>query len=280
MHVCFSEFASQGKYRGSEAAQHLFCVFLFFFHRTCRRISFFDEAGQATIPESLIPICLTQDDTSIILAGNPQQLGPHVHSQIAQQEGLEESLLEDCITRLEDKKKQTPDSSYDCSVTLKKNYRSHSNIFGIPSSFFYNNTLQSAAETSATKLPKGLYKLFFGRDGNDFYRNLFIGVHGAERFENSKSQSQSEKWSFSNSLECECVCEIISGLIDVGIESADIEVIAVYRRQVLLLRRVLRKFGLHTICASTIDDYQGQEAKIIISTVASRGPKNDNDSRQ
>ena len=101
------------------------------------------------------------------------------------------------------------------------------------------------------------------------HRNVFIAVEGLEKVEISKSQSKVETKSFSNALECEKVCEIISALMSASdandpanrINPRDIEVIAVYRRQVLLLRQVLRRINLGAIRVGTIDDYQGQEAK-------------------
>ena len=49
--------------------------------------------------------------------------------------------------------------------------------------------------------------------------------------------------------------------------------IAPYRAQVVRLRTLLRARGLGAVRVGTVDDYQGQEEKVMfISTVASRGP--------
>ena len=58
---------------------------------------FIDEAGQATEPESLVPIGLLRCDSKpgqIILAGDPKQLGPVLMSQYSALYGLSLSLLE------------------------------------------------------------------------------------------------------------------------------------------------------------------------------------------
>jgi helicase MOV-10 len=55
---------------------------------------FIDEAGQATEPESMIPIkSMASRTTNIILAGDPKQLGPIVQSPVAGVLGLKKSYL-------------------------------------------------------------------------------------------------------------------------------------------------------------------------------------------
>lgn len=51
---------------------------------------FIDEAGHCTETESLIPLsCLLKiENGSVILAGDPKQLGPIIHSPIAKQYGF------------------------------------------------------------------------------------------------------------------------------------------------------------------------------------------------
>lgn len=60
-----------------------------------------DEAGQCTEPEIAIPISLiNKDDGQIILAGDPQQLGPVVLSPQAKRCGLDKSLLSRLLDHL------------------------------------------------------------------------------------------------------------------------------------------------------------------------------------
>ena len=55
---------------------------------------FVDEAGQATEPEVMIGIkTMADNDTNIILSGDPKQLGPIIRSAVARELGLEKSYL-------------------------------------------------------------------------------------------------------------------------------------------------------------------------------------------
>ncbi len=60
---------------------------------------FVDEAGQATEPESLIPLAgLVGQRGLVVLSGDPNQLGPVNQSPLAKKNGLDTSLLERAMT--------------------------------------------------------------------------------------------------------------------------------------------------------------------------------------
>ena len=260
---------------------------------------FIDEAAQATIPEVLIPMSLVNEQTLVVMSGDSKQLGPLVHSKVAIRGGLEKSLLETCVDMMKRSTANDDTNENENLITLTKNYRSHPDILAIASESFYDGKLETFASKKDVRIPEDeifehlkLKTMQQNKNSNEEdgatnhqcprrYRNIFVAVEGLEKVEVTKSQSQVETKSFSNALECEKVCEIISALLSATdtndaknrIAPADIEVIAVYRRQVLALRQVLRQINLGAIRVGTIDDYQGQEAKvIIISTVASTGP--------
>ncbi|XP_012956251.1 RNA helicase Mov10l1 isoform X4 [Anas platyrhynchos] len=75
------------------------------FYQTAVRLGHFthmilDEAGQASEPESLIPIGLISEaNGQIVLVGDPKQLGPVIKSKIALAFGLNMSLLERLLSR-------------------------------------------------------------------------------------------------------------------------------------------------------------------------------------
>lgn len=61
---------------------------------------FIDEAGQATEPEVMISIkTMADNDTNVILSGDPKQLGPIIRSAVARKLGLEKTYLERLIER-------------------------------------------------------------------------------------------------------------------------------------------------------------------------------------
>lgn len=61
---------------------------------------FIDEAGQGKEPEIMVPIkSVANEKTNIILAGDNQQLGPVVHSNIANALGLKTSYLSRLMDR-------------------------------------------------------------------------------------------------------------------------------------------------------------------------------------
>uniref|UniRef100_A0A669P0X8 RNA helicase n=1 Tax=Phasianus colchicus TaxID=9054 RepID=A0A669P0X8_PHACC len=91
------------------------------FYQTGTRLGHFthvilDEAGQASEPESLIPIGLISEvNGQIVLVGDPKQLGPLIKSRIALAFGLNISLLERLISRdmyLRDEDAFSADGSY------------------------------------------------------------------------------------------------------------------------------------------------------------------------
>jgi hypothetical protein len=94
---------------------------------------------------------------------------------------------------------------------------------------------------------------------------LFYGVKG-------KQMREGESPSYFNPVEIAVVVDLIDGLLKTSdVTKEDIGVMAPYRRQVYKLRLVLRSRGLRDIRVGTVDDYQGQEEKIIfISTVLTR----------
>jgi hypothetical protein len=108
-------------------------------------------------------------------------------------------------------------------------------------------------------------------DGNQF-PILFFGVVGAER------QDMQER-SLYNEVEAATIVQLITSLLEsktVDVSIKEIAVIAPFRKQVIIIRGMLRAtvvggLSLGAIRVGTVDDYQGQEEKVVfVSTIVSR----------
>lgn len=147
---------------------------------------FIDECGSATETQSLIAIaglCTSdhQINASVVMAGDPKQLGPVIKCSMAIQMGYGLSMLE----RLMDNHpyKRHDDGKYNerYIMQLVRNYRSHSAILHVPNELFYDGILKPHAPTEninwflmSDLLPcKGFPVIFHSVDGK-------TEIHGKE----------------------------------------------------------------------------------------------------
>ncbi|KAM4734595.1 RNA helicase Mov10l1 [Anableps anableps] len=222
---------------------------------------FLDEAGQATEPESLIPISLiSESDGQIVLAGDPCQLGPIVKSKLAMAFGLGVSLLERLMANPLYTKQ---DWGYNPKLVTKLiyNYRSHEALLTLPSRLFYKGELCFKAQRDIVdslcqwkNLPKKDFPLFFH------------GVRGTEMREGSNPSWFNPVEAVQVMLYC---CQLAKKLYN-PVHPSDIGIIAPYRKQCEKIRVLLGKVGLSDIKVGSVEEFQGQEFLVIIlSTVRS-----------
>ncbi|XP_063011951.1 RNA helicase Mov10l1-like [Melospiza melodia melodia] len=243
------------------------------FYQTDTRLGHFthvilDEAGQASEPESLIPIGLISEaDGQIILVGDPKQLGPVIKSKLAQSFGLSMSLLERLSSRelyLRDEDAFGACGAYNPLLITKltKNYRSHSALLALPSKLFYHKELEVCADTSVVtsflnweKLPRKGFPL------------IFHGIRGSETRE-----GRSPSWfNPAEAVQVMTYCCQLARREYSAVPVTDIGVIAPYRKQVEKIRFLLRSIDLEDIKVGTVEEFQGQEYMVIIlSTVRSQ----------
>ncbi|KAF4616960.1 hypothetical protein D9613_008723 [Agrocybe pediades] len=219
---------------------------------------FVDEAGQATEPETFISIkTMADQNTNVVLSGDPKQLGPIIRSPIARELGLETSYLE----RLMNSEAYDRRTSYGKSVVkLVNNYRSHKAILEFPNKKFYDGELQPCAQRSVTDayldsqyLPSKKFPI------------VFHAVYG-------KDDREASSPSFFNIDEILVVKSYIQKLKEDRKRRTaddDIGVIAPYHAQCLKLRNSLRSVA-DGVKVGSVEEFQGQERKVIIvSTVRS-----------
>ncbi|XP_031470723.1 RNA helicase Mov10l1 isoform X1 [Phasianus colchicus] len=242
------------------------------FYQTGTRLGHFthvilDEAGQASEPESLIPIGLISEvNGQIVLVGDPKQLGPLIKSRIALAFGLNISLLERLISRdmyLRDEDAFSADGSYNPLLITKliNNYRSHSALLALPSKLFYNKELKVCADASVVtsllhweKLPRKGFPL------------IFHGVRGKETRE-----GHSPSWfNPTEAVQVMQYCCHLAKNESIAVSVTDIGVITPYRKQVEKIKFLLRSIDLSDIKVGTVEEFQGQECVVtILSTVRS-----------
>ncbi|XP_039987881.1 RNA helicase Mov10l1 [Xiphias gladius] len=222
---------------------------------------FLDEAGQATEPESLIPLSLVSErDGQIVLAGDPCQLGPIVKSKLASAFGLGVSLLERLMAN---PLYSRQDWGYNPKLVTKLiyNYRSHETLLMLPSKLFYQGELCFRAPRAIVNslcqwknLPKKGFPL------------LFHGVRGTEMREGNNPSWFNPVEAVQVMLYC---CQLAKKLYN-PVDASDIGIIAPYKKQCEKIRVLLGNVGLSDIKVGSVEEFQGQEFLVIImSTVRS-----------
>ena len=97
----------------------------FFFPQGHFKHVFIDEAGQATEPEICIALAgiIDTDMGQVVMAGDPQQLGPLVRSSLAEEHGLSVSLMERLLAGAPYTDPQTGNLDARCVTKLVRNFR-------------------------------------------------------------------------------------------------------------------------------------------------------------
>ncbi|GAA5820385.1 hypothetical protein JCM3770_000817 [Rhodotorula araucariae] len=213
---------------------------------------FVDKAGQATEPQTYVPMSLADENTSVILAGDPKQLGPVVHSSVAIKFGLDKSLLER-LMELDDYKETNMARRGSTYVKLKHNYRSHPSILTIPNELFYGGELQAMANVQTQNKLLG----WSGWATQDF-PIIFHSVKGEDEREGNNP-------SFFNVAELTVVDSYVMHLLDplngAAVAEKDIGVITPYSAQVKRLQRMLNR---DKMTVGSVEQFQGQERSVII----------------
>ncbi|OMO98913.1 putative RNA helicase SDE3 [Corchorus olitorius] len=224
---------------------------------------FLDEAGQASEPESMIPIAnLCRKETVVVLAGDPKQLGPVIFSKDAEAFGLGKSYLERLF---ESESYYNEDDNF--VTKLVRNYRCHPAILDLPSRLFYKGELIACKEDNSLSITSQVN--FFP---NKEFPVLFFGIQGCDEREGNNP-------SWFNRIEVSKVVDIINKLrTSADLNEADIGVITPYRQQVLKIKKVLETRDLADVKVGSVEQFQGQEKEVIIvSTVRSTVKHNDFD---
>ncbi|HEV8507818.1 MAG TPA: TM0106 family RecB-like putative nuclease [Chitinophagaceae bacterium] len=208
---------------------------------------FVDEAGQLSLIDTL---ALSHAGKNLVLMGDPQQLKqPQKGSHPA---GTEVSALEHIL-----QEKKT--ISEDQGLFLETTWRMHPAINAYISELFYDNRLHPKAETMNQRL-----------EGSPFYPEpgLYVELVPHQGNQNSSVEEVEKVVSIVNSLLGGNVCWIDSNNQRHKMTFDHIKIISPYNAQVEKLKSILPGIQI-----GTVDKFQGQEAPVIIFSMATSTPE-------
>ncbi|XP_058836477.1 putative helicase mov-10-B.1 [Topomyia yanbarensis] len=230
---------------------------------------FIDEAGSAKEISTLVSIVgiATSGSTikaSVVLAGDPKQLGPVIQYDLLNQTTHGVSMMERMMN-LEMYERSLDTGKYDpiFITQLCDNYRSHQALLELSNRMFYDGQLRAKAAPEVThrclhwhRLPNRTFPLILHRISGKFIKD-----------QNSSS--------FFNRQEAIQVVSYIKDILIIGIngrrvEQKEIGVISPYASQVNFLKQCFKKHSWNDVEVGSTEQYQGREKLIIIlSTVRS-----------
>lgn len=207
-----------------------------------------DEAAQLSIPLSIAAMCRTG---KYIFVGDHKQLDP-----IIPKGSNNEMFAESIFSRLA--------RIYPNEINLlNTSYRLNKSIIKIPNTLFYDNLLQSASKT---------------QEDNSRY----VGNHHAEILNSEPHKLILHNVFDANGRsphEAKLVAELVSDLLQNGVNIKDIGIMSPFRAQVREIKKEVKKVlprtiskPFDTLLVDTVDGMQGQERNYIIYSFANSHP--------
>ncbi|KAI8039036.1 probable RNA helicase armi [Drosophila gunungcola] len=233
----------------------------------------FDEAGQCTEPETMVPIVmLTKKRSQVILAGDPRQLQAVVINKFAGERGFSMSFLERLLDRSpyrKDLQRYPNTSGYNPAVLTKLlyNYRALPSIVSTYSKLFYDDELipmVSEKDSRECQLLSKLRVVFEPeKDMPQAHGTFFYGITGENR-----QEPDSPSWF--NPQEVREVFLMTIALYRANVTPEQIGILTPYVKQVKMLRNMFIGTDVAMPKIGSVEEFQGQERDImLISTVRS-----------
>ncbi|XP_055536659.1 putative helicase mov-10-B.1 isoform X2 [Wyeomyia smithii] len=230
---------------------------------------FIDECGSAKEISALIPIINigTVQSTikaSVILSGDPRQLGPVIQYDSLNNTTHSMSMLER-MAELDCYKPDPTTGQYNnlLITQLRNNYRSHQSLLQFANEAFYAGQLRAKALPKLTNWAIGWHFL-----PNRNFPMLFHPIRG-------ETKTSEGSFSLYNPTEIDQVVFYVRELLNNGINNKAVQqqqigVISPYARQVYEFKEVFAQLKWNDIEVGSTEQYQGREKDIIIiSTVRS-----------
>lgn len=200
-----------------------------------------DEASQATLPLSFIPLPRVQ---RVVLVGDHKQLPPTIISPDAERGGLSTTAFD----LLADK---AP------GVMLEVQHRMHHDIMRFPSDASYSGKLIAHPSVENRDLRSVLGKEVRPEFARPF---LFIDTAGTGFSDEQPEGSQSQR----NPGEAAIAAWLVEKMLEEGLATDQIAVIAPYRAQVTLLRERMPELVAKGLEVDSVDAFQGREKEAVI----------------
>ncbi|XP_015121049.1 putative helicase mov-10-B.1 [Diachasma alloeum] len=231
---------------------------------------FIDEAGQATEPQTLIPLLTMcgyhvemngKPRGQVVIAGDPQQLGPSCQSRLSAPI-LSVSMLERLMSWGPYQRSEATGYDPNYVTKLVRNYRCHPAILHVPNKLFYDGELVPCGGAHTKRASNWFYL------PRKKFPVMFHAVKGDEHRERYSP-------SVYNPYEVRVIVDYVKKLIgsNLGgrlIKEEEVGIVTPYRLQKAKIVEALEKTGLTNIAVGTVEIFQGQERDvIIISTVRS-----------
>ncbi|CAH0585816.1 unnamed protein product [Chrysodeixis includens] len=207
------------------------------------KIVIVEEAAE--VLEQHIITALTRDCQHLILIGDHQQLRPSAsHIKLARHYGIEVSLFERMIT------------NGIHSRRLNVQHRMRPEIAALISPHIYSDL---ANHPSVERFDNVL-----GMD-----KNLYFFSHNFKEEESSDSNSRS------NNTEADMTLALANYLMQQGYKPEDVTILAAYSGQMFYLKKERSKYvSLSNVKITVLDNYQGEESKIIILSLVRNNSEN------
>lgn len=207
-----------------------------------------DEAAQLSIPLSIAAMCRTK---KYILVGDHKQLDP-----IIPKGSNNEMFAESIFSRLA--------RIYPNEINLlNTSYRLNKSLMKIPNTLFYNNLLQSATTTQEdnTRYQCNHHAEILNSEPHKLILHNVFDANGRSPHE------------------AKLVAELVSDLLQNGVNIADIGIMSPFRAQVREIKKEVKKVlprsnskPFDTLLVDTVDGMQGQERNYIIYSFANSHP--------
>ncbi len=215
-----------------------------------------DEATQAADPLLLIPLARAK---VVVLAGDPQQLGPVVVGGPRTEAQLGTTIFERLV-----------DAHGDSAVMLEQQHRMNDKIMAFPSRAMYGGKLR-AAPAVAHHLLEDLGVLHDPARPQPIWLVDTAGKDWLEErtdFDPGGSLNNQPAYSFDpstfNSGNAERVAAEARRLLSRGVAPTDLAVIAAYSAQARRLRDLLKVERAAGVEVGTVDGFQGREKEAVI----------------